>query len=127
MRSALAAPSDPPNADLTPAENHLRDPCRDALEYRNELEQLLQAYSGNHPDVLRLRELVESAKAECFVAGDHMPRSGEWVDKDGVLQCDGYMTRRADQDYCSAETPEDWVPFTFDGKKYYMQPLTESQ
>lgn len=74
-----------------------------------------------------MRVWADTAKAECLAAVDHAPRPGKWVEKDGVIDCDGYMTRRADQDYCSAEIPEDWVPFTYDGKEYYMQPLTDSR
>ena len=49
--------------------------------------------------------------------------SGKWIDKDGAKICDGYLTRRADQDFCAAEIPADWVPFEFDGTTYYIQPL----
>ena len=122
----LAVPSDPPVADPTPLEDPLRDPCRAAIDYRSELEQLLQTYGEDHPDVVRLRQLADAAKDQCHAAAGQAPRSGKWIEKDGVRRCDGYMTRRADQDYCSAEIPEGWVPFTFNGREYYMQPLTES-
>jgi hypothetical protein len=52
------------------------------------------------------------------------PYSGEWIERDGSRFCDGYLTRRADQDFCVAKVPDDWVPFEFGGKTYYMQPLT---
>lgn len=123
----LAVPSDPSIVDVTPPEGLLSDPCRAASEYENELEQLRRKYTEDHPDVVRMRVLANTAKAGCLAAADHAPRPGKWVEKDGVLECDGYMTRRADQDYCSAEIPEDWVPFTFDGKEYYMQPLTDNR
>ena len=50
--------------------------------------------------------------------------SGNWVDKNGSRICDGFLTRRADHDFCAAEIPSDWLPFEFDGKTYYMQPLS---
>jgi hypothetical protein len=89
--------------------------------------RLRQTYSEDHPDVVRMRVWAEAAKADCLAAADHGPRRGKWVEKDGVFECDGYMTRRADEDYCSAEIPEDWRPFTYDGKECFMQPLTDSR
>lgn len=118
-------PSGPPVVELIPPESVVPNPCRAAIEYGNELAKMRRKFSETHPDVVRLRELADSAKAECFAAAGQPRKPGEWVEKDGVLECEGYMTRRADQDYCAAEIPEDWVPFTFDGKEYYVQPLAE--
>ena len=50
--------------------------------------------------------------------------SGNWTRKDGALICRGYLTRQADEDFCAAEVPSDWVPFEFEGKTYYIPPLT---
>jgi len=121
----LALLPGPTVAELPLLEHPLPDPCRAAIDYENELEKMRQEYSETHPDVVRLRRLADSEKAKCIGTAGHAPRSGQWAEKDGVLVCDGFMTRRADQDYCSSEVPEDWVPFTFDGKEYYVQPLTE--
>jgi hypothetical protein len=117
----------PPVTNVEPPGSLAANPCRAAIEYKNELDELQRSYPEDHPDVIRLRELAELAKAGCFAAAGQTFRSGEWVEKDGILVCDGFMTRRADQDYCSADIPEDWVPFTFEGKTYYVQPLVESQ
>ncbi len=51
--------------------------------------------------------------------------SGEWVDRNGSRLCDGYLTRREDEDFCVAEVPNDWRPFEFDGKTYHVQPLSK--
>jgi hypothetical protein len=67
------------------------DPCGAAEEYRGQLEELRSKYAENHPDVIRLRHLIEAADADCAT---------------GV--------------------PEDWEPFTFNGRKYYKQPLNDS-
>ncbi|MCZ6561276.1 MAG: TonB family protein [Gammaproteobacteria bacterium] len=51
--------------------------------------------------------------------------SGEWQILDGFRKvCDGYLTRPQEEDFCAAEVPGDWVPFQFEGKTYYMQPLS---
>ena len=49
---------------------------------------------------------------------------GEWLEQDGVRTCVGFLTRNADQDYCAAEIPADWVPFEFNGQTYSVQPLS---
>jgi len=67
------------------------DPCEAAFFYRGQLEELRSRYAENHPDVILLRVLVETADADCAT---------------GV--------------------PEDWEPFTFNGRKYYTQPLNDS-
>jgi hypothetical protein len=126
----------PPNPAVTPpdpavkppnpwAEQNIPNPCEMARVYEAELEILRSRYSDNHPDVVRLSKLIEAAQAQCSGApGDKMP-SGEWRVQDGMRVCDGYIVRDADQDYCAAEVPEDWVPFTFDGQEYYIQPLKD--
>jgi hypothetical protein len=50
--------------------------------------------------------------------------SGHWAMRDGVRICDGYLTRRRDQDFCEAEVPNDWVAFEFGGQTYYAAPLS---
>ena len=51
--------------------------------------------------------------------------SGEWIERDGLRTCDGYLTRVENEDYCAAGVPADWQPFEFDGRTYYIQPLTD--
>ena len=34
--------------------------------------------------------------------------SGEWIERDGMRTCDGYLTRIENEDYCEAENPADW-------------------
>jgi hypothetical protein len=51
---------------------------------------------------------------------------GEWLEQDGVRTCVGFLTRNADQDFCAAEIPADWVPFEFNDQTYYVQPLSET-
>ena len=51
--------------------------------------------------------------------------TGEWIEKDGMRVCDGYLTRFENEDYCAAEVPSDWQPFEFNGRTYYVQPLMD--
>ncbi len=51
--------------------------------------------------------------------------SGKWIEQDGVLMCDGYLTRVQSEDHCEAQVPEEWQPFKFDGRTYFMIPLTD--
>ncbi|MGB5164982.1 MAG: hypothetical protein WBN09_11450 [Woeseiaceae bacterium] len=51
--------------------------------------------------------------------------SGEWIEKDGVLECDGYLTRMEEEEFCAAEVPSDWQPFDYDGMTYYVQPIKD--
>ena len=51
--------------------------------------------------------------------------SGEWIERDGMRTCDGYLTRIENEDYCEAEIPTDWRPFEFDGRTYFVQPLVD--
>ncbi|MCZ6827356.1 MAG: hypothetical protein O7D88_07640 [Gammaproteobacteria bacterium] len=51
--------------------------------------------------------------------------SGEWQILDGYRKvCDGYLTRSGGDDYCQKEIPADWLSFEFEGKTYYLQPLS---
>ena len=43
--------------------------------------------------------------------------------KGGFMACEGYLTRSEDDDYCTYDIPEDWVPFEFNGTTYFFQPL----
>ena len=126
-KAAPEATPAPPAASPTPPMAGTNEYCELALFYRQELEKLRSRFDETHPDVIWSRELAELAEAKCagsVVTGDS--KSGKWVQKDGILTCDGFMTRRADQDYCSAEVPGDWVPFEFDGQVYFLQPLQGS-
>ena len=93
------------------------NPCYVAGALRKRLEIARRKYSEQHPDIARMRDDAESARLACVAHLDSWPKKG------AILACDGYMTRYADQDYCSDEIPADWVPFTFDGQQYYFQPL----
>ncbi len=50
--------------------------------------------------------------------------SGQWIERGGVKECDGYLTQMEDEEFCSSEIPSDWVPFEFDGRTYYLEPLS---
>ena len=50
--------------------------------------------------------------------------SGEWRVRRGKLVCDGYLTRQSGVDYCSDSVPDDWRRLEFNGKTYYVQPLS---
>ena len=52
--------------------------------------------------------------------------TGQWELENGSMICHGYLTRVKSEDYCSATVPDDWMPFTYDGKTYYVQPLAGS-
>ena len=61
-----------------------------------------------------------------FAPLDDQPEfSGEWIERDGVRTCDGFLTRIESEDFCAAKVPTDWRPFEFDGRTYYVQPLTD--
>ncbi len=99
-----------------------RSLCARAKTLEAELEEMLETYTERHPEVFLFRLEVESAAADCAVASDLPP--GRWQYQNGTRVCDGYMTRFDNQDYCSGEPPEDWIPFSFDGQRYYIQPLS---
>lgn len=42
---------------------------------------------------------------------------GEWVEKDGGLVCEGFLTKFESDDFCSAGAPEDWVPIAYQGQE----------
>lgn len=66
------------------------------------------------------------APAQEEPAQEEPPRlSGEWIERDGTLVCDGYLTRRVDEDYCEAQVPADWRSFEFEGQTWYVQPLAQ--
>lgn len=50
--------------------------------------------------------------------------SGEWTNRDGVWDCDGYMTRFENDVHCAATVPDDWIPFEFEGETFYVAPLS---
>jgi hypothetical protein len=54
------------------------------------------------------------------------PLAGEWVERDGSRFCNGYMTRVESEEFCVSEIPEGWVPFTFEGQTYFVQPLASA-
>ncbi len=92
---------------------------------------------GQHPDDIQelspkeLDRILRDLEERGFAKMPEKPKSepgerdysGEWIKEDGVRYCDGYLTRNADEQYCSADIPEDWRPFEFDGETYYVAPL----
>jgi len=78
-----------------------------------ELEKKSTAYA--RPPLRRKTEL------------DQRDYSGEWIEENGNKICDGYLTRKADEQYCSKEIPNDWLSFEFDGETYYVAPLENGQ
>lgn len=58
--------------------------------------------------------------------GDPPDYSGEWIKRGGIWECDGYLTRFADEEFCTANLPNDWVPFEFEGRTFYVQPLSDN-
>ena len=119
--TAVPAPSVPAPIPPVTGTNEF---CELALFYRQQLDKLRDRFDETHPEVALARRLAEQAEADCFSpAASAGPHSGKWVEQGGVLTCDGFMTRRDDQDYCSAEAPDDWVPFEYEGEIFYLQPL----
>ena len=47
------------------------------------------------------------------------------IRKGDFLSCDGYLVYFESENYCVSEVPADWVPFEFNGRTYYKQPLSE--
>ena len=82
-------------------------------------DALVERYAETHPvDELPFRDgLAESG----FLVGKF---SGEWRYEDGNRLCKGFLTRSYAQDFCAADVPMDWQPFTYDGKTYFVQPLS---
>lgn len=90
-----------------------------------ELESLLREMEENdrRPEGRERRFVVVPPGA---VPDENPPRlPGKWKDVDGARICEGYLTRIADDEFCSAEIPSDWKRFEFDGKSYYVAPTSE--
>ncbi len=100
--------------------------AQDEAETEGHLPDDVQELSPDEFDRF-LEELEEQGFAELpkrpKSKKDERDYSGEWIEEDGVRFCDGYLTRNADDEYCSTEIPEDWRPFEFDGETYYVAPL----
>jgi hypothetical protein len=87
------------------------------------------------PEQLKLLDehMVREKRGFVINPGSRVPTkrrpelSGKWIEQDGVLMCDGYLTRVESEDYCEAQVPEDWQPFEFDGRTYFMIPLTDKR
>ena len=58
-----------------------------------------------------------------FDPSDKSWKPGRWERKDGELICRGYLVSAESEDYCAAAVPNDWMPFSFDGKTYFVLPL----
>ena len=52
-------------------------------------------------------------------------RPGVWIEKDGSIFCDGYLTKNEGVDWCSATVPKDWKSSWYDGFEYYYLPLSD--
>ena len=50
-------------------------------------------------------------------------RFGRWLEENGSLVCDGYLTRRSSEDFCEEQIPAEWQAYEFNGKTYYVQQL----
>ena len=71
------------------------------------------------------RRQLQDSEREAILA--YLERNqSNWVERDGALVCEGYMTRYENEEFCSSEVPDDWRPFEFDGQTFYMQPLADS-
>lgn len=121
-------PPKPPGPAAEPpnpwAKRNIPDPCTAMEEAKRERDDLLLRYQDNHPAVVTLTRFIEAAQAQCSKATGNNPPSGNWYLQDGIRVCDGYIVRNANEEYCASEIPEDWVPYSFDGQEYYVQPLT---
>lgn len=53
--------------------------------------------------------------------------SGKRIGRDGILVCEGYLSRVESEDYCEERIPDDWQPFEFDGRTFFMIPLTDKR
>jgi len=79
------------------------------------------------------REFESQSRANAETSLQSVPRqekheySGEWNKKNGSRICDGYLTRNADEQYCSREIPSDWRSFEFEGGTYYFAPIERDQ
>ena len=104
--------------------------AEDDAETEHRLPDSIQELSPEEFDRF-LRELEEQGFAKLPMEPkseqDERDYSGEWIEEDGVRYCDGYLTRNADEEYCSTEIPDDWQPFEFDGETYYVAPLSNDQ
>ena len=89
-----------------------------------------EAGSGSPEDQRALEEFLREGRKPLSLpetdddAPGGRPRfSGEWEKRDGEWVCDGYLTRDEDEVHCSAHVPDDWIPFEFEGRTYYVAPL----
>ena len=120
-------PPTPPGPAWEPpkpwAKRNIPDPCTAMEKAKGERDDLLLKYNDNHPAVVRLTRFIEAAQAQCSGAMGNNQPSGNWHIQNGIRVCDGYIVRNANEEYCASEIPEDWVPYSFDGQEYYVQPL----
>ena len=98
-------------------------PCQSAVRLMVDLEKLRLDHPVDDTAIRLLEEKVAAAQAQCTAGTGNNRPSGNWRVHNGSRVCDGYIVRRIDQDYCTDQLPEDWVPRTFNGKEYYVQPL----
>ena len=70
---------------------------------------------------------TEQDRLEQFMLEQLMLEQGNWRYEDGARICEGYLTRYEDEDYCASEIPDDWEPFEYDGRTYYVQPLSGTE
>jgi len=93
-----------------------------------------EQFPGLTPEQLERLEELMARENRGFVIpprnagrpGDRPDYSGEWTDHGGIKECDGYLTRFEDEEFCSSEIPSDWVPFAFEGRTFYVQPLSDN-
>ncbi len=82
-------------------------------------------HPGQEEQAQTERRLIQDMEREAILAYLEENQSN-WVERDGALVCEGYMTRYEDEEFCASEVPDGWRAFEFNGQTFYMQPLAES-
>ena len=82
-------------------------------------DDLIDRYVETHPvdEILSSHSMAAANNSE-------QKFSGEWLYINDDRVCDGYLTRNASEEFCEVNIPEDWRPFAYDGKTYFVQPLS---
>jgi hypothetical protein len=128
-RDSAVDSSTGPEDPLVDQEQHaseVRDPVGLA-ECLAQLDANQPYFGGLYPDG---RITVQDPRDGTIIAkcrrSIETPLAGEWVEKNGSRFCNGYMTRVESEEFCVPEIPQGWVPFTFEGQTYFVQPLARA-